>query len=212
MINHRWVAMISTVAVLLTTGCGGPVATSLATPAPPRPPVPSARPFMELLTGSAGIVDYQPSADPAEALGNAAYVFAGTVVALAEITEPTGRAERGGDWPERYVVLEVRVLDPIKGDPGDPAYIGIPAGSTIDQSKVRAAVPYGAEIAVRTMAALEGADPAARPIRPILVEGLYLQGPEDRTMIGGHLGEGSYPQWLKTCTVDAYTAAMKAAR
>ena len=209
MINQRLAAMIS-IAALLITGCGGPGATSLATPAPPRPPVPSARPFMELLTGSAGIVDYQPTSGPADALEDPTYVFSGRVVALAMITSPTG--EPAGRTAERYVVLEIQVLDPIKGDPGDPAYVGIPVGSTIDQAEVRATVPYGAEIAVRTLAGLEGAQPDTPPIRPVLVEGLYLQGPEDRTMIGGHLGEGSCPQWLKTCTIDAYTAALNTAR
>lgn len=210
MITHRLAAMISLAALLLAAGCGGTAATSLATPAPPRPPVPSAQPFMTLLTGSAGVVDYEPNKNPAEALEEAAYVFTGTVVDLTEIAEPTG--ESVGRWVERYVVLEVLVLDPIKGDPGDRAYIGIPAGPTLDQAKVQAAVPYGAKIAVRTMAGIEGADPTARPIRPVMVEGLYLQGTEDRTMIGGHLGEGSCPQWLKTCTIDAYAAALNAAR
>ncbi len=219
MINHRWAATICAAVVLLLAGCGGTPLTSLATPGPPRPPVKSAQPFMELLAGDGGIVDFQPNADPAEALEGATYVFAGTVVGLAAITEPTGDGGRDGSWQERYVVLEVRVLDPIKGDPGDPAYIGIPASATIDQGKVRSTVPYGAKIAVRATDETADSDPAtpeaspgAKTIRPVLLEGLFLQGTEDRTMVGGHMGEGPCPQWLKTCTVDGYAAAINAAR
>ncbi|WP_152361396.1 hypothetical protein [Microlunatus speluncae] len=213
MIIRHLTVTVGAAVLLLLAGCGGTPATSLATPAPPRPPVDSAQPFVELLIRDGGIVDYQPDADPAEALDGAAHVFAGTVVGLAGFTEPVSD---GGRSAERYVVLEVQVLEVIKGDPGDPAYIGIPASSAINQTTVRATIPYGAKIAVRTMADTADSDPGAAPatqtILPVLIEGLFLQGTKDKAIVGGHMGEASCPQWLKTCTVDAYADAMMAAR